>query len=298
MSVPLSQQITRYYDYYRDKEISFTKETLHFLRIDPRQIYIKCNGGQWPCIINSTSFQFARIIVGTTSGFAAEIKKKRDLPVSVRYCFIEQDTTPLSFFVNGRVSNVEPFKDSRELLVVTIEFAQQPPDDLILRLGRFIDTNENFSRRKEERIIINAESIRKLNMEKEETLISIAHVPRRCVLRDLSFGGAKILCMGLPRFLVNKEASLKITFVEPQISMNINGTVVYAENLEGRKDIVIANIEFDPESVPMAFKVQINEYITNNKMNLLQMNRARVAPAAPQQAAPQQTPAATQTPQA
>lgn len=276
MSVPLSQTITRYYDFYRDKEISFTKETLHYLRLDPRQIYVKCNGGQWPCIINSTSFQFVKIIIGTGSGAFAQIKKAKDVPVSVRYCFVEADSSPLSFFVNGRVSEIQQFKGSSELVVVTISFVQQPPDDLILRLGRFIDTNENFSRRKEERIPINQDTLRKIGLEKEETLVSIAHVPRRCVLRDISFGGAKILCMGLPKFLIDKEASLKFTFTEPQISINISGKVITAENLEGRKDIVIACIEFDPATVPMQYKVIINEYITNNKMNLLQMNRARM----------------------
>ena len=33
-----------------------------------RQIYIKSGGLQWPCIVNSTTFNIAKIIVGIKSG--------------------------------------------------------------------------------------------------------------------------------------------------------------------------------------------------------------------------------------
>lgn len=273
MPQPSSQTISRYYDLYRDKEITFTKETLHFLRIDPRQIYIKCAGGQWPCIINSTSFQFSKVILGVGSGATAQIKKNPNLPVQVRYCFIQEDNTPLSFFVTGHVTNVEPFKDTSELVLLTISFTQQPPDDLILRMGQFIDTNENFLNRRDERIIINKDVMRRLNLEKEETIIQISGVPRRCVLRDLSFGGCKIMCMGVPKFLLGKESILKISFTEPQASFNILGTVKKAESLEGRKDICLVSIAFNPEQVPMQFKVIINQFLTNNKKTLLELNK-------------------------
>ncbi|MBS7260966.1 MAG: PilZ domain-containing protein [Treponema sp.] len=265
--------ISRYYDLYRDKEITFTKETLHYLRIDPRQIYIKCAGGQWPCIINSTSFQYSKIILGVGSGAIAEIKKKPDMPVQVRYCFIQEDNTPLSFFVTGHVTQIFPFKETNELVIITISFTQQPPDDLILRMGQFIDTNENFTNRRDERIIINKDIVRRLNLEKEETIINVSGVPRRCILRDLSFGGCKVMCMGVPKFLVNKDSDLKLTFIEPQVSFNIPGIIKNAESLEGRKDICLISIAFNPEQVPMQFKVLINQFLTNNKKTLLELNK-------------------------
>lgn len=273
MPLPSSQLISRYYDLYRDKEITFTKETLHYLRIDPRQIYIKCAGGQWPCIINSTSFQYSKIILGVGSGAITEIKKKPDMPVQVRYCFIQEDNTPLSFFVTGHVTQISPFKGTNELVIITISFTQQPPDDLILRMGQFIDTNENFTNRRDERIIINKDIVRRLNLEKEETIINVSGVPRRCILRDLSFGGCKVMCMGVPKFLVNKDSDLKLTFIEPQVSFNIPGIIKNAESLEGRKDICLISIAFNPEQVPMQFKVLINQFLTNNKKTLLELNK-------------------------
>lgn len=273
MPLPSSQLITRYYDVYRDKEITFTKETLHYLRIDPRQIFIKCAGGQWPCIINSTSFQFVKIILGVGSGAISEIKKNPNMPVQVRYCFLQEDNTPLSFFVTGRVSQITPYNGTNELVVLTVSFTQQPPDDLIMRMGQFIDTNENFLNRRDERIIISKDIIRRLNLEKEETIINISGVPRRCILRDISFGGCKIMCMGVPKFLFNKDCELKLTFIEPLVTFSIPGTIKNAEQLEGRKDIVIVSIAFTPDKVPMQYKVLINQFLTSNKKTLLEMNK-------------------------
>ncbi len=272
-ALPNSQEISRYYDIYRDKEITFTKETLHYLRIDPRQIFIKCAGGQWPCIINSTSFQFAKIILGVGSGAITQIKKNPNMPVQVRYCFIQDDNTPLSFFVTGHVSQISPYRGTNELVILTVSFTQQPPDDLIIRMGQFIDTNENFLNRRDERIIINKEIVRRLNLEKEETIIDISGVPRRCILRDISFGGCKVMCMGVPKFLIGKNASLKLNFIDPVVTFNIPGEVKNAESLEGRKDIVIVCIAFNPPQVPMQFKVLINQFLTQNKKTLLEMNK-------------------------
>ena len=81
------------------------------------------------------------------------------------------------------------------------------------------------------------------------------------------------MCMGVPKFLVNKDSDLKLTFIEPQVSFNIPGIIKNAESLEGRKDICLISIAFNPEQVPMQFKVLINQFLTNNKKTLLELNK-------------------------
>jgi hypothetical protein len=276
MGIATSQQIINYYDFYRDKEIIFTKGILRSLRIDPRQIYIKCNGAQWPCIINSTSFQMAKIILGTKGGAFAQITGKEVPPVSLRYCFIEPDNTLLSFFVSGRVSDVTPYMNSQDLAVITLTFTQRPPDDLILKLGTLIEANLNSVQRREDRIIINADSLHKLNIEKEETLVFIQNVPRRCILRDLSFSGAKIILLGLSKYLQTKDAVLRINFSDPIETVEIKGSVVGADPVEGRQDIVAASINFDENQVPMSYKIHINNYLTTNRKTFLEVSEKKL----------------------
>ena len=261
MGLMTSQQIARYYDVYRDKEVTFSKEFIRALNLDPRQVYIKCAGAQWPCIINSTSLQSARIIIGTKGGAYAQISKEAT-PLSLRFSFTPPGQLPVSFFVNCRVANVQPYMTSNDLAIITLTFTQRPPDDLIETLGRLIEANFNASRRKEERIIINEESKRRLNLLREETLVYIENVPRHCIIRDLSFSGAKLVLKGLAQFLKDKNAIIRLDFAEPRETLGIQGKIVKAETIEGRKDLASVSIQFLESAVPMSYKLHINSYLT------------------------------------
>lgn len=263
MGIATSQQLTRYYDQYRDTEITFTKDIIRALGLDPRQIYVKCNGGQWPCIINSTSFQLARIIIGTKGGAFSELAKKDAPNVSLRFCFrTEGENDTIMFLVSCRVTQIQPYMNSRELVVVTLQFTQRPPDDLIEIVGRLLEANANAVRRREERIVINEDSKRKLGLVKEECIVDVQGVPRHCVLRDISFSGAKVLLIGLSQFLANKEAVLHLEFEDPIETILIKGTVVSADIIQGRKDICAVGIKFDESQTPISYKMHLNDYLT------------------------------------
>lgn len=270
MSLANSHQIAKYYDFYRDKEIIFTKANLKALRMDPRQFYVKCNGGQWPCIINSTSLQMAKILVGTSSGVYAEIQKAEALSLSIRYCFLDSNGDPIQFFVNCNVVDIRPYEGSSELVIVTLFFNQRPPDDLIERLGEFIEVNENFKTRKEERITINNNTLKILGIQKEESVVFIADVPRRCILKDLSFGGARIMTVGIPKFLINKKIDIILLFNETNEKIKIPGVIKNADFFPGRKDIAVVHIQFDEEEIPMSYKFHINGYITSYQKQMIE----------------------------
>lgn len=270
MSVANSQQIARYYDFFRDKEVVFTKANLKYLRMDPRQIYVKCNGGQWPCILNSSSLQKAKIIIGTQSGILKEINKNKEAPVSIRYCFFDQNNAPVQFFVNCDVTEVKNYQGSNDLAMLTLTFTQRPPDDLISRIGEFLEVNQNFATRKEERIAINKNTLRELGIPKEESVIFVQAVPRKCILKDLSFGGARVMTVGVPKFLENKPVTLMLLFSETQEKVSLPGVVRKCEFLEGRKDIVNVHIEFNPDDIPMSYKFHINSFITSYQKKIIQ----------------------------
>ena len=269
MAVLTSQQIGRYYEEYRDTEIAFTKDIMHTLALDPRQIYIKCTGNQWPCIINSTSFAKAKIIIGT-KGSAFQQLARRDAPaVNLRYCFYQNDGQMMTFLISGKIGTISSYMNSRDLAVLEVIYTQKPPDDFIEKIGHLIDANANAIKRKEDRIILTPDSCRKLGIPKEESIITIQNVPRHCILRDLSFGGAKVLLLGLPQFLKDKEVLLNLEFDEPHEIINLRGRIVSTSEVEGRKDIVAANIQFSEESVTLSYKIHINNYLTSVRKNEL-----------------------------
>jgi hypothetical protein len=81
-------------------------------------------------------------------------------------------------------------------------------------------------------------------------------------VRDLSFGGAKILVTGIAKFLENKKATLKLLRGETSEEMQIPGEILRVENVEGRKDIVVIALKF-PDDPPLNFKLMINGYLTS-----------------------------------
>ncbi|WP_315328866.1 PilZ domain-containing protein [Treponema socranskii] len=270
MAIATNQQIAHYYDSYSDKEVIFTREILHTLRIAPREIYIKCGGNQWPCIINSTSFKSAKIILGRAGGAFALITQKNAPPINLRFCFfIDKGTETMSFFIAGKVTDVAQYADSKDLAVVTLTYTQRPPDDFIVKIGALIEADINFIQRKEERIVMTGEARYRLGIEKEDTIVYVQNVPRKCILRDLSFSGAKILLLGVPKFVSGKKTVLRIGFDDPVETVDIRGAIVSADFAEGRQGIVTASIKFDEKAVPAVYKLHINDYLTMTKKNIL-----------------------------
>lgn len=276
MQIATNQIINNYYELYRENEIVFTKDILRSLKIDPRQLYVKCAGSQWPCIINSTSFQMAKIIIGTAGGAFQQITRKDAPPVNLRYCFIEQNGQPMIFFVSCRVTDVTPYMNSKELAIVTLTFTQRPPDDLIYKIGTLIAANESFIYRREDRIPINENTLRKLGIDKKETMIFIQNVPRRCILWNISFSGAKVILMGVPKFLDNKPCVIRFLFSDPNEIVDIKGVIVKADSIENRKDLVSVGIKYDEDQVPLAYKIRINDYLSLNRKVFLEANSLKV----------------------
>ena len=68
------------------------------------------------------------------------------------------------------VDKIQDYTHTNELALITLNFSQRPPDDLILRIGEVLEANENFINRREDRINITKESIRSLGIEKEESI--------------------------------------------------------------------------------------------------------------------------------
>jgi hypothetical protein len=162
--------------------------------------------------------------------------------------------------------------DTEDLVVVTLNFINRPPDDLISIMGSLLEANANAVRRKEERIAISAISKRKLGLQKEETIVYIQNVPRHCVLRDISFSGAKLILIGLKSFILKQIIMIRFEFNDPREIIYVRGVVVAVDEIEGHKDLVVARVLYDKKSVSMAYKIRINNYITSVRINQLAEN--------------------------
>jgi len=157
------------------------------------------------------------------------------------------------------------------LSFVNLVFSNHPPDELILRLGQIVEANVAFQQRKEERIALTDEVINELEIDPKSVVLVIDGLPRKCILRDVSFSGAKIILLGLAPFLVNKQGLLKIGMQDRNGTLNFNCTVVRFEQVQGRQDLGAIAVKFDDATVPSEYKIRPSSYLKTLK-------RAKKAP--------------------
>lgn len=256
-----SQQINRFYDQYKDIDVTFNKDVIRATGLVAKHIFLKFLGTQIPCIIFSSSLSGAKIIANITQDTFERLRKANNL-VSLRFSFQESDKNdPLAFFVASRITGFNPYNKERPSLnFVNLEFTQRPPDDLIATIGGLLEANMNSSKRKEERIQVDANSIRKLGLTSKAGQLIIGGIPRPCIIRDVSFSGAKVVVSGVAKFLLGKDCQLHIETNE-QRAFNIPAQIVRNEPVEGRKDLTAIALNFREEQIPIEYKMLINEFL-------------------------------------
>jgi hypothetical protein len=266
MAVLTSQKIKEIYTLYRSINVTFSKEIIAVSGLDPKQVYIKCVSNFFPCLIYSSSFGGAKVLLNIKSGILEKLQQANNA-LSLRFCFRHYETgQQVIFFVQARSLGYAPYNDSPDTALFNLQFPQQPPDDYIEILGRILNATVNSTRRKEERVVITPEVMRKLRLMTKDAVVFVDGVPRRCILRDLSFSGAKIVMVGVAKFLEGRTAGLRVDFDDPRESFNIKGSFIRADLVEGRKDLVALGIKFQ-DTIPMGYKVRLSDYLNTVKVS-------------------------------
>jgi hypothetical protein len=262
MALVPKQKIIEYYERFKTIDVTYSKEIIQVSGLITNQVYLKCVGDFWPCFIYSSSFSGAKTIVGIKSGILQKLERANNT-LSLRFCFKKAEkSNPVAFFVNTKSTGYIPYGNSEDMGLFSLQFTQRPPDDLIEILGRILDANITSAKRREERIIINADNIRKLNIVSKDTVVFMQSVPRNCIIRDISFSGAKVIMMGVAKFLEGKETLLKIDFEDPKETFFVKGKFLRAEQVEGRKELVAMVILYDESTVPMGYKIRLSEFVS------------------------------------
>jgi hypothetical protein len=282
MSIATSQQISKWFEMYKSIDVTFTKEIIKATGLDARGVYLKCVGEQWPCVLYSSSFSGAKIVASSKTALMERIKRANNM-VSLRLSFkLADKADPMSFFIGGKTVGFTPYaQGGGDLQFASLVFTQQPPDDFIEIMGRLLEANMNSTRRREERILLTPDAMRRMALLTKDSVVYVQGVPRKCILRDLSFSGAKVIIVGLAKFLVGKECMLRIDMDEPRETLEIKGSIVRFEEVEGRKDLTAIAVHFDEQSVPMSFKMHVNDYLSQQRPG---HGEAEAAPAAAPQA--------------
>ncbi|HTO23931.1 MAG TPA: PilZ domain-containing protein [Spirochaetia bacterium] len=262
MSIVTTQQLSRYYEQYRTTDVTFNKQVIAAVGLVPKGVYLKTLDRQVPCMVFSSSMSSARVIATVPALVMAGLKQPASR-LSLRWCFkLPDKVEPITFFVTCRATGFTHYAmQGPDVNFVTLEFTQRPPDDLILILGSLLEANFNSQKRKDERILVNPETMKKLGLESREAALVVDGKERKCILRDLSFSGCRVIITGKPETYANRSVSLRITVGDQAPDIALTASVRRVDEVGGRKDILTASLEFSGDT-PMSYKLLINSYIS------------------------------------
>ena len=279
MSIITSQQLTRYYEQYKSTDVTFNKQVISALGLVAKGVYLKIQDRQLPCMVFASSMATARVIANMPGAVMLALKQANNR-LALRWCFkLPDKVEPITFFVTCRPTGFTHYAvQGPDVQFVSLEFTQRPPDDLIQILGSLLEANANAQRRKDERIILTPETMKKLGLESREAALISDSRSFKCVLRDLSFSGAKVVVSGSEESFKNQSVSLKFARSEELPEMTIPAAVRRVEEIGGRKDILAVSMEYSSDP-PMSYKLLINSYVSTMRKTAQAEPDAPAAPA-------------------
>jgi hypothetical protein len=261
MALITAQKINDWYDSYRGVETVFAKEIVQATGLVSNQMMLKCGSDFFPCVLYSTSFEEAKVIANLKSGLLGRLEEANNI-CSLKYYFKPpQSHEEIVFFVTSSSKGYKPFNNMDSQGLFTIQYKNRPSDDLISILGRIIEANNNCQKQKDQKITIDPDTMRKIHLVSKEIAIAVDRLPRKCILRDLSFSGARVIIAGLQKFLVNKQVEIRLEFEDPKDIIMLAGSFVGSVPVAGRDDFAVMHVTF--ATVPVFYKLRVNDFLTS-----------------------------------
>jgi hypothetical protein len=257
-----SQKLQELYEEYGSKEIAFNKSIRTATGLDTQKFCLKIGGEHLPCILYSCSMNDAKVIMPLDTEAFEMIKRAKNL-VNLRFAFYPKNTkAPIIFFVSSIIKGFTSFELQHESsYLVSLEFNQRPPDDLIETIGTIFQSIENFERRRELRITLDSNVVNDMEITSVNTYCVVDSIKRPCILKNLSASGCGIIMMCNPKFLINKKITIAIYLYSRKEPILLEGEIKRSEGIEGRHDLYLMGILLNSDEIPYSYKDMINSYI-------------------------------------
>lgn len=251
--------INLFYEKYTDREILFNKNIQESIFLEPKKVFLKIGEDNWNCILYTCSMKNAKVIINLNKDLFEKLRKSHN-NVIIKFSFNPPDEKKsVVFNVSAKVQSYKNYdQDDLNTYMVILSFIQKPSDFLIETLGQIIDQNEKIEKRKEIRIDLNEENLKKLGIKTNNITSVIDNIKRVSLLRNISASGAVILLSGIPKYLINKKIILMLKIKNAKF--NLEGIINRFSKFIEKKALHEFGIQFEKEHIPLEFIKILNEY--------------------------------------
>jgi len=258
-----AQHLARLYEEFSDTEVTFNAQVILESGLITSDVRLTIGSQHLPCVLYACSMKGARAIVEIGQQ-ASELLAHSGSGATLRFGFKQSgEKSPVCFFVSCKVESLSEYSTQKpHMRFATLEFTQKPPDALVGILGSLLEIKANALRRRDQRIVLTPENMKKIGLESRESCVAIDGSSRRCLVRDLSFGGAKVLLsmLGLPQG--PRKVLLKLQKCEIQDDTVLDGSIVRVEDVQGHEDLVALSIKYSTDP-PISYKQKINSVFSS-----------------------------------
>ena len=153
-----------YYNLFCNMDITFTPEVICKIGIVPHRVLLGYGQVLIRCILYSMSMTEARLIAKIDPMTLTSLDKGVKNAILGLAFRLPQKRVPINMDIQSEVSGFKKH-NSGGLYLVHLNFLEKPADDLILIIGKYLESQTISSKRKEERIVINSDTTDSVNLK-------------------------------------------------------------------------------------------------------------------------------------
>ncbi len=242
------------YQEYLDTELTYTKEVASGLGLLPAESSLKWQGELFPCVVHSCTFRAAKVLVRLTGAQwkAMDLGSKI---TTLTLTFLQPKTGKKELFqFNGTLQALQQHgaPENELSILLAVVFSHRPPEGFLQAHGSYLNLKKEANQRREDRIPLNADARELLGLASLNTTVVVDHIERKCLLRELSYNGARVILTGVAPFLLDKPFTLAVPMAGRD-SLDIPGRILRAEAVDGHKGLAVIALGYHPDRVPLEY---------------------------------------------
>lgn len=267
----MNKRLDELYELYCDHELTFNQKVIDSIGLSLESICFKVGGVKVPVMIYTSSMKETRVIVKLNIKLSTIIKKHNHI-VSLRYSFNTKDKfRDISFFVNSKIISCDKYyEDVPDLYILNLEYLNRAPDDLVLKLGNYLEHQGSLEKRAKERFILKSNRD-KAGLNLMDNYLFIDGKGKRCYLAEISIFSAKVLVKSTPGEF-QKDSNIMLLMKSEALTGlgEMVGTIGRVELLNAKEGLYSVIISFNQTLIPPMYKMwvaQCIESILNPKVS-------------------------------
>ncbi len=263
-SIYTKNKIDDYYFNFCQASITLTREICRKIGFLQSKNTMLVDNNKIPVVVTSISMLNSKIFIHKNDfellkGGVSDKKKKS---VLLKLFFTPDFNKVVSILIYAQISyNNENI--GKDYIPLYIEYSRRPSDNLIILLGEFLRINTTENKRKEERINLSPESIKKLKLVDNIGIVTCNEVSRKCMIKDISYSGMNIITPGSGDEYLNKKVVIRLSFEKNYNIDNVEGTVVRYDMIEGTSYLTSLGILLDKSTIPIDYENIITNFFNS-----------------------------------